>query len=87
MHRMRGRIGLTIVAVALAIGATACTSDGGTGDKAGGPGEPVTLRMATVNGGLEFTPQIKYLLDRVAMSRSRWCTRSETSRPTRSRRS
>jgi TRAP-type C4-dicarboxylate transport system substrate-binding protein len=66
MHRMRGRIGLTIVAVALAIGVTACTSDGGTGDKAGGPGEPVTLRMATVNGGLEFTPQIKYLLDRVA---------------------
>jgi TRAP-type C4-dicarboxylate transport system substrate-binding protein len=65
MHRMRGRIVLTIVAVALAIGATACTSDGGTGDKAGGPGEPVTLRMATVNGGLEFTPQIKYLLDRV----------------------
>jgi TRAP-type C4-dicarboxylate transport system substrate-binding protein len=66
MHRMRGRIWFTIVAVALAIGATACTSDGGTGDKAGGHGEPVTLRMATVNGGLEFTPQIKYLLDRVA---------------------
>lgn len=66
MHRMRGRFRLTIVAVAIAIGAGACTSDGGTGDKAGGPGEPVTLRMATVNGDLDFTPQIQYFLDRVA---------------------
>jgi len=66
MHRMRGSFGVTIVAVALAIGTAACTTDGGTGDKAGGPGEPVTLRMATVNGDLDFTPQIQYLLDRVA---------------------
>ncbi len=34
--------------------------------QAGGPGEPVTLTMATVNGDLDFTPQIQYLLDRAA---------------------
>ena len=69
MQRMRGRAGLTIVAVvAMVIGACTNegTSEGGTGDKAGGPGEPVVLTMATVNGDLDFTPQIQYLLDRVA---------------------
>jgi TRAP-type C4-dicarboxylate transport system substrate-binding protein len=66
MQRMRGRFTLTIVAVALAIGAAACTGDPATSDKAGGPGEPVTLTMATVNGDLDFTPQIQYLLDRAA---------------------
>ena len=67
MRRMRRSIRLTIVAVALAIGAAACTSEASTGgDKAGGPGEPVTLTMATVNGDLAFTPQIQYLIDRVA---------------------
>lgn len=66
MQRMRGRLGLTIGAVALAMVAGACTSDAGASDKAGGPGEPVALTMATVNGDLDFTPQIQYLLDRVA---------------------
>ncbi len=33
MQRMRGRFTLTIVAVALAIGAAACTGDAATGDK------------------------------------------------------
>src|SRR5262245_62446121 len=66
MHRMHGRVGLTIVTVALAIVAVACSSDGGTGDKAGGPGEPVVLQMGTGNGDLDFTPQIGYLVDRVA---------------------
>jgi TRAP-type transport system periplasmic protein len=66
MQRMRGRFTLTVVAVALAIGAAASTGDAATGDKAGGPGEPVTLTMATMNGDLDFTPQIQYLLDRAA---------------------
>jgi len=65
MQRMRGRAGLVIVAVALAMVAGACTGEEGT-DKAGGPGEPVVLEMATGNGDLDFTPQIQYLLDRVA---------------------
>ncbi|HEU4354907.1 MAG TPA: TRAP transporter substrate-binding protein DctP [Actinomycetota bacterium] len=63
---MRRTLRLTIVAVALAIVATACAGDEVPPDKAGAPGEPVTLQMATVNGDLEFTPQIQYLLDRVA---------------------
>jgi TRAP-type transport system periplasmic protein len=66
MRQMRGSIRVTIVVIALAIGAAACTSEAGTGDKAGGPGEPVTLTMATVNGDLAFTPQIEYLIERVA---------------------
>lgn len=70
MQRMRGTAGLTIVAVAVAMVVGACTSEGTsevrTGDKAGGPGEPVVLKMATVNGDLDFTPQIKYLVKRVA---------------------
>jgi TRAP-type transport system periplasmic protein len=44
--------------------AAGCSAEG-AGDKAGGSGEPVALRMATVNGDLGFTPQIEYLVDRV----------------------
>lgn len=66
MRRMRGRYGFPVVAVAFALAAGACTSDGATGDKAGGPGEPMVLEMATVNGDLVFTPQVQYLVDRVA---------------------
>ena len=66
MQRMRGRAGLAIVAVAVAMVAGACTSEGGSGDKAGGTGEPVVLKMATVNGDLDFTPQVQYLIERVA---------------------
>jgi TRAP-type C4-dicarboxylate transport system substrate-binding protein len=46
--------------------AGACTGGGADADKAGGPGEPVTLTMATVNGDLDFTPQIQYLINRAA---------------------
>ena len=67
---MRGKAVFTIVAVAVAMVVGACTSEGtsegGTGDKAGGAGEPVVLKMATVNGDLDFTPQIQYLVERVA---------------------
>ncbi|HET6713345.1 MAG TPA: TRAP transporter substrate-binding protein DctP [Actinomycetota bacterium] len=70
MQRMRGRARFTIVAVAVAMVVGACTSEGTsegrTGDKAGGTGEPVVLKMATTNGDLDFTPQIKYLVERVA---------------------
>jgi TRAP-type C4-dicarboxylate transport system substrate-binding protein len=52
-------------AVAVAMLATSCGTGSGDADKAGGPGKPVVLRMATVNGDLEFTPQIQYLVDRV----------------------
>jgi TRAP-type transport system periplasmic protein len=61
-HNRRALLGLVVAATMVAAG---CSADGGAGDKAGGPGEPVVLRMATVNGDLDFTPQIEYLVDRV----------------------
>ena len=66
MQRMFGRAGFGIVAVAVAIVTGACTGEAPAGNKAGGPGEPVVLQMATVNGDLGFTPQVQYLVDRVA---------------------
>jgi len=42
----------------------ACAAPGGT--KAGGASEPVVLRIATVNSGLGYTPQITYFADRVS---------------------
>ena len=41
-------------------------ADGASGDKAGGPGEPVVLQLATVNGDLAFTPEVKSFVDAVA---------------------
>ena len=52
-----------VVAVIMAAG---CGAGAATSDKAGGSGEPLVLTMATVNGDLEFTPQIKFLVDQVA---------------------
>jgi TRAP-type C4-dicarboxylate transport system substrate-binding protein len=66
MHRMQVRSRLTVAAIAVAIVAAACTGAEVNADKAGGPGEPVVLEMATMNGDLVFTPQIQYLVDRVA---------------------
>jgi TRAP-type C4-dicarboxylate transport system substrate-binding protein len=66
MRRRRRRSFLGCLAAG-AILAAGCSADGGDGggDKAGGTGDPVTLRMATVNGNLEFTPQVKYFVERV----------------------
>jgi TRAP-type C4-dicarboxylate transport system substrate-binding protein len=67
MYQMRSRTRLATLALAVctAILAGACTSGAGNADKAGGSSEPVVLRMATVYGGLEQTPEVKYLVDRV----------------------
>ena len=62
--RRRGRRGSLFGAVA-AVLTTSCGAEGGTSDKAGGTGDPVVLRMATINGDLAFTPQVRYLVDRV----------------------
>jgi TRAP-type C4-dicarboxylate transport system substrate-binding protein len=53
-------LGLVVVSVV----ASSCAGSGAS-DKAGGSGEPVVLRMATVNGDLDFTPQIKYFVNGV----------------------
>lgn len=66
MYQMRSRFRLDTpaLAVAMAILAGACTSGRAEGDKAGGSGEPVVLRLATVNGNLDRTPQIQHLVER-----------------------
>jgi TRAP-type C4-dicarboxylate transport system substrate-binding protein len=55
--------------VAAALGAlvflAGCTS-GARGDKAGGPGSPVVLTLASVPSGLEYSPSVAYFVDRVA---------------------
>ena len=50
-------------AAALACVVAGCAAPGGS--KAGGASAPVVLRIATVNSGLGYTPQVGYLADRV----------------------
>src|SRR5688572_12411322 len=63
--RRRSRSWMLCWAAVAAVLTTSCGNEGGTTDKAGGTGDPVVLRMATINGDLEFTPQVQYLVDRV----------------------
>ena len=61
MHRMRGRIRLATVALAVIVAVVAggCSGDGAGDDKAGGAGEPVVLRLANTASNLENYPAIK----------------------------
>jgi TRAP-type C4-dicarboxylate transport system substrate-binding protein len=62
-NRRRVRPASAVVLVALAL--AGCSVQAGS--KAGGPGTPVVLRMATVNGEPGFMPQVDpYLVSRVA---------------------
>jgi TRAP-type C4-dicarboxylate transport system substrate-binding protein len=67
MHRMRRRIKLVTVALAViaALVAGGCSSDGTGGDKAGGAGEPVVLRMANRHGDLQSAPVIEQFVSQV----------------------
>ena len=67
MHRMNGRTRLATVALAViaAVVAGGCSGDGAGSDKAGGPGEPLVLRMANTAGDLEYFPAIKAFLSQV----------------------
>jgi TRAP-type C4-dicarboxylate transport system substrate-binding protein len=67
MHRMNGRIRLVTVALAViaAVVAGGCSGDGVGGDKAGGAGEPVVLRMANTASNLESFPAITDFVGRV----------------------
>ena len=67
MHRMRRRIKLVTVALAViaALVAGGCSSDGAGGDKAGGGGEPVVLRMANSHGDLQSAPVIEQFVSQV----------------------
>jgi TRAP-type C4-dicarboxylate transport system substrate-binding protein len=67
MHRMEHRTRLVTVALAViaALVAGGCSSDGAGGDKAGGAGEPVVLRMANGYGDLQSAPVIDQFVSRV----------------------
>src|SRR5215217_6979290 len=66
MHWMKGRTRLATVVLAVisAVVAGACSGDGAGGDKAGGRGEPVVLRMANTASSLDYTPAIKDFVGR-----------------------
>jgi TRAP-type transport system periplasmic protein len=66
MRWMRGRARLATVALAViaAVVVGGC-SGGGSGDKAGGSGEPVVLRMANAYGDLQTAPVIEYFVSQV----------------------
>jgi len=49
-----------------AVVAGACATGAGVGNKAGGPNQPVILRMADVTGGLGLTPGIALFAKRVS---------------------
>ena len=52
-----------VLAALLGLAVTGCGSQGG--DKAGGHGDLVVLRMATLNGEPGYNPQVDYLINRV----------------------
>ena len=65
MHWMKGRAcraaALAVIAAAVAGGC----GDGASGDKAGGSGEPVVLRMANAYANLDYIPAIEDFVTRV----------------------
>jgi TRAP-type C4-dicarboxylate transport system substrate-binding protein len=67
MRWMNGRTRLATVALAVitALVAGGCSSEWAAGDKAGGSGEPVVLRMANSYGDLKSAPVIEYFVSQV----------------------
>jgi TRAP-type transport system periplasmic protein len=67
MRWMRGRARLATVAFAViaAIVSGGCSGGGVAGDKAGGAGEPVVLRMANAYGDLDVVPAVQDFVSRV----------------------
>jgi TRAP-type transport system periplasmic protein len=62
----RGRLAALVLAVISAGAAAGCGGGGaGSEDKAGGSGEPVVLRLANINGQLDFTPAVVDFVQRV----------------------
>jgi TRAP-type transport system periplasmic protein len=61
----RGRRRLIAVLAATGVVAAACGAGTAVGDKAGGAGEPVVLRMADTGSQLGYTPAVEYFVERV----------------------
>lgn len=68
MERMEARSRSTVLVlgvVVAAVVASACSLNDPSGDKAGGAGVPVVLRMAITGSSLDYTPAIAYFVSRV----------------------
>jgi TRAP-type C4-dicarboxylate transport system substrate-binding protein len=67
MHWMKDRARLAMVALAViaAVVAGGCGGGGAVGDKAGGAGEPVVLRMANAYGDLDVVPPVQDFVSQV----------------------
>jgi TRAP-type C4-dicarboxylate transport system substrate-binding protein len=65
MENRGPRAALVLTAVA-AFAAVGCGGGGAGEDKAGGPGAPVTLRLANTGGSIDQTPAVEYFVTRVA---------------------
>lgn len=61
----RTRLATLALAATAALAVAACSGGEAGEDKAGGSGEPLLLRLANTNGGLEFTPAVVDFVDRV----------------------
>jgi TRAP-type transport system periplasmic protein len=61
-HSWARMLALSAIAVVLP---AACTTVSSTADKAGGSGEPVVLRLADTSAHIEYTPAVRYFVDRV----------------------
>src|SRR6266542_4451286 len=61
----RGGFAFLAVIVATALMASACAAGSGGGDKAGGAGEPVVLRMANTGSQLRYVPAVEAFVQRV----------------------
>src|SRR5215207_11647508 len=65
MAGMTNRLAALILAVTATVAGTACSVGGDDGDKAGGGGPPVELRLANTGGEIAQTPAVEYFVERV----------------------
>jgi TRAP-type transport system periplasmic protein len=65
MDGVRNRLPALVLAATVALVAAGCGDADTRADKAGGSGDPVALRLANTNGGLDFTPAVDYFAQRV----------------------
>ena len=67
MGAMKTRSGLAVfvLATAAAVVVGGCGGGAARGDKAGGSGKPVVLRLANTNGEIAYTPAVEYFVKRV----------------------
>ena len=61
----RSRLGALVLTAIAAFAAAGCGGGGAGEDKAGGPGAPVTLRLANTGGSIDQTPAVEYFVKRV----------------------